>query len=69
MSHRRACDLDALERANLIRQTEIGGTLDESLLLKLATAAFALDVRRRRFVYRAGDVADALFLLTRGRVK
>ncbi|MDQ3585599.1 MAG: Crp/Fnr family transcriptional regulator [Acidobacteriota bacterium] len=69
MSHRRACDLNALDRANLIQQTEIGSTLDESLLLKLATAAFALDVRRRRFVYRAGDVADALFLLTRGRVK
>jgi CRP/FNR family cyclic AMP-dependent transcriptional regulator len=69
MSQRRACDLTPQDRANIIRHSEIGQRLAEPLLQRLATAATALDIRRRRFIYRAGDTPDALYLIARGRVK
>jgi CRP-like cAMP-binding protein len=69
MSQRRACDLTPQDRANIIRHSEIGLRLGEALLQRLATAATALDIRRRRFIYRAGDTPDALYLIARGRVK
>lgn len=69
MLQRRACDLTTQDRANIIRQSEIGSRLTEPVLARLAAAAVALDVRRRRFVYRAGDTPDALYLIARGRVK
>ena len=65
----RACDLTVTDRANIIRQSEIGSRLIEPLLLRLAAVSTALDVRRRAFVYRAGDKPDALYLIARGRVK
>jgi CRP/FNR family cyclic AMP-dependent transcriptional regulator len=69
MSYRRACDLSPQARAEIIRQSEIGACLDEEMTLQLARGASASDVRRRRFVYRHGDVADALYVVARGRVK
>ena len=69
MPHRRACDMTASDRAEIIRQTEIGATLSEELLKLLAAESVAVDFRRRRFVYRKGDPADSLYLITRGRVK
>ncbi len=69
MPQRRACDLTVTDRADIIRHSEIGPRLPEPLLLSLAAAATAWDVRRRRFVYRAGDKPDALYLIARGRVK
>ncbi|MBA3715363.1 MAG: Crp/Fnr family transcriptional regulator [Pyrinomonadaceae bacterium] len=69
MSHRRACDLTADERAEIIRQSDIGARLDEALLAQLADTAAAIDYRRRRFIYRRSDVADTLYLIARGRVK
>ncbi|MFL6229889.1 MAG: Crp/Fnr family transcriptional regulator [Pyrinomonadaceae bacterium] len=69
MPHRRACDLTAAERAEIIRHSEIGVGLAEDLIRQLAASSGALDLRRRRFVYRAGDVADAVYLVARGRVK
>src|SRR3712207_4769017 len=69
MSLRRACDLSAEERAEIIRQSEVGTRLSPAVLVRLAHASTALDFRRRRFVYRAGDPADALYVLGRGRVK
>ncbi|HEV3469378.1 MAG TPA: Crp/Fnr family transcriptional regulator [Pyrinomonadaceae bacterium] len=69
MSHRRACDLPPQARAEIIRDSEIGARLDEETTLLLARAASALDVRRRRFIYRRGDVADALYVVAQGRVK
>lgn len=69
MPHRRACDLTTAERAEILRRSEIGERLAEDLLLQLAAAATALDLRRRRFVYRAGDAAEALYVVARGRVK
>jgi CRP-like cAMP-binding protein len=69
MSHRRACDLTTTDRAEIIRQSEIGADLDEETRLGLARGAAGVDVRRRRFVYRRGDVADALYVVVRGRIK
>ncbi len=69
MSHRRACTLPASDRAEIIRQSEIGASLDEETLTRLAEASKGFDFRRRRFVYRAGDVADSLYVIADGRVK
>ena len=69
MQLKRACDLSAEDRQEIIRQSEIGMRLGQPVLALLAGRSTALDFRRRRFVYRAGDPADALYLLARGRVK
>jgi CRP/FNR family transcriptional regulator len=69
MPQRRAADLTAEDRVRIIRQTEVAVGLDETTLGRLALAASALDVRRRRFIYRRGDEADAVYLIARGRVK
>ena len=69
MSHRRAHDLTQRDRAEIIRRSEIGPSLDEAALMLLAAHATAVDVRRRRYVYRKGDTADALYLIAAGRVK
>ncbi|HYG08991.1 MAG TPA: cyclic nucleotide-binding domain-containing protein, partial [Pyrinomonadaceae bacterium] len=69
MPHRRACDLTVADRADIIRQSEIAAGLDEAMVAKLASSSTAIDFRRRRFVYRDGDIADALYLIARGRVK
>jgi CRP/FNR family transcriptional regulator, cyclic AMP receptor protein len=69
MSHRRACDLTDRDRAEIIRRSEIGPSLDAEVLALLAAASTAVDYRRRRLVYRTGDTADALFLIAEGRVK
>jgi CRP-like cAMP-binding protein len=69
MPHRRACDLSDAERAEAIRNSEIGADLSDETVARLAAVAAAYDFRRRRFVYRAGDAADALYLVARGRVK
>ncbi|MGI9104861.1 MAG: Crp/Fnr family transcriptional regulator [Pyrinomonadaceae bacterium] len=69
MPHRRACDLSAADRTDIIRQSEIAAALDEALIVKLAAVSTAIDFRRRRFIYRDGDMADTLYLIARGRVK
>lgn len=69
MPPKRACDFSAEERAEMIRQTDWSARLGERLISRLATSATCLDFRRRRFIYRAGDTADALYLIARGRVK
>jgi CRP/FNR family transcriptional regulator len=69
MSHRRASDLTAAERAAILRHSEVGPALPEETLALLAGGSEAVDFRRRRFIYRRGDVADALYCIARGRVK
>lgn len=69
MSHRRADDQMIPARVEIIRQSEIGRGLDDETALLLARGTVYADVRRRRFVYRRGDVADALYVVARGRVK
>jgi CRP/FNR family cyclic AMP-dependent transcriptional regulator len=69
MSAKRACDLNVEERAGIIRQSDFGSTLSEQLLARLASASAAYDYRRRRFIYRSGAEADALYVIDRGRIK
>jgi CRP/FNR family cyclic AMP-dependent transcriptional regulator len=69
MSHRRACHMSAAERAEIISESEVGASLGAEMLALLADGSEAVDFRRRRFIYRRGDVADALYVIARGRVK
>src|ERR1044072_6691995 len=66
---KRARDLSAEDRAELIRRLEFGSTLDDSLVADLARSSVVLDFRRRRFVYRAGQRAGCLYAIARGRIK
>jgi len=66
---RRAQDLTATDRATIVRQLEFGASLGDQTVSQFAECSAVLDVRRRRFVYRAGDQADALFAIVSGRIK
>jgi len=68
-STRRARDLSADEKANLVRTLDFGPSLTEEAVRIFAEVSTVIDVRRRRFVYRAGDSAEALFAVVRGRIK
>ena len=66
---RRARDLTVADRRQVIEQLGFGRELNDPALAHLAEASSALDVGRRRFIYRAGDPADAVFLIAEGRIK
>ena len=66
---KRARDLTASDRADIIRQLEFGSSLNDSLVSDLANSSVVLDFRRRRFVYRAGEPADCLYAIIHGRIK
>jgi CRP-like cAMP-binding protein len=69
MPPKRACDFSIEDRAEIIRQTDWSARLPESLIARLAASSVCFDYRRRRFIYRADDAADALYVIARGRVK
>ena len=69
MPHKRACDLAAGDRTEIIRQLEFGAGLGEALVKTLPEKSTVIDYRRRRFIYRAGEEATALYVVVRGRVK
>ena len=66
---RRPQDLTSVERTAIIRQLEFGFSLSDQTAADFADNSTIIDVRRRRFVYRAGDGADALYAIVRGRIK
>ena len=66
---RRANDLRPIDRAEIIKGLEFGSSLRENLVTSFADCSLVSEVRRRRFVYRAGDEADALFAIVKGRIK
>ena len=66
---RRAPDLSPTDRAKIINNLEFGLSLGESIVTSFADCSLVCDVRRRRFVYRAGDRADALYAIVKGRIK
>jgi len=66
---KRARDLSAEDRRRLLNQLEWGRNLSEVALDRLIHGGIALDFRRRRFIYRAGDPSDSLYAILRGRVK
>jgi CRP/FNR family transcriptional regulator, cyclic AMP receptor protein len=69
MQPKRANALSAADLATIIRQLDFGSTLSDQLVSHLASSAVALDLRRRRFVYRAGDPADSLYAIVHGTIK
>ena len=69
MQPKRANALSAADLATIIQQLDFGSTLSDQLISQLAGSAVALDLRRRRFVYRAGDPADSLYAIVHGTIK
>jgi CRP/FNR family transcriptional regulator, cyclic AMP receptor protein len=68
-SSRRAHDLSPADRAAVIRQLEFGARLSDAIVSRLAENSVVFDIRRRRFVYRAGEEASALYAIVKGRIK
>ena len=66
---RRAQDLTSADRATIIRQLEFAASLSDEIVAQFAECSMVMDVRRRRFVYRAGEQADALYAIVKGRLK
>lgn len=69
MPAKRACDLTLDERAAIIRHSDFGSSLSEPALVQLALSSSAYDYRRRRFIYKSGDEANALYVIGHGRIK
>ncbi|MBC8031553.1 MAG: Crp/Fnr family transcriptional regulator [Pyrinomonadaceae bacterium] len=66
---KRAHNLSPTDRAAVIKSLEFGSNLSESVATSFADCSVVCDVNRRRFVYRAGDEADALYAIVSGRIK
>ncbi len=66
---RRAHNLGPADRAAMIDRLDFGSGLSDNITNSLANDSIVCEVRRRRFVYRAGDQADALYAIVRGRIK
>jgi CRP/FNR family cyclic AMP-dependent transcriptional regulator len=66
---KRARDLTLEDRRELLNQLDWGNSLSDASLNRLTQSCDALDFRRRRFIYRAGDPADSIFAIAQGRVK
>jgi CRP/FNR family transcriptional regulator len=66
---RRAQSLTATDRTEIVGGLEFGSSLRPETVAQLAENSQVMEIRRRRFVYRAGDVADALYAIVAGRIK
>lgn len=66
---RRPRDLSPADRARIIRQLEFGASLSELTVADIAGSSTVIEARRRRFVYRAGEQADSLYVIVKGRIK
>lgn len=62
-------DLSIADRLAIIRNLEFGADLADAISVKLAEQARVVEFRRRRFIYRASEEADALFAVIKGRIK
>src|SRR5688500_18791591 len=67
--NRRARNLTTEERAAMLMQLEFGSRLRRELVERIAASSTTVEARRRRFVYRAGEQADALYVIVKGRIK
>jgi CRP-like cAMP-binding protein len=66
---RRAHKLTAEDRADMLLQLEFGSRLSKDLVVRIAGSSTVVEARRRRFIYRAGEEADALYAIVKGRIK
>ena len=65
----RARNLSMADHLALVRALEFGGDLVPAVSAKLAEHSRVVEFRRRRFIYRAAEQADALFAIIKGRIK
>lgn len=65
----RAHNLTSADRATIVRELAFGSSLSERVVSQIADCSIVSEVRRRRFVYRAGDQADSLYAIVKGRIK
>ena len=68
-SNRRSRNLTAEERAAMLTQLEFGSRLSRELIARIGAASTVVEARRRKFIYRAGEEADALYAIVKGRIK
>jgi CRP-like cAMP-binding protein len=66
---KRARDLTIQDRMELVRRLAFGSSLSEHIVADLASSSVLVEAPRRRFVYRAGEPADCLYAIVRGRIK
>lgn len=66
---RRAHQLAPADRATMLRELEFGSNLSDRILANFVECSSVLEARRRRFIYRAGEQADALYAIVKGRIK
>lgn len=66
---RRAQKASLEDRAAMLRKLEFGARLSDELVVRLAAGSTVIEARRRRFIYRAGEQADAVYAIVRGRIK
>ena len=57
------------DRLAVVRSLEFGAGLVPAVSAKLAEHSRVVEFRRRRFIYRAAEQADALFAIIKGRIK
>jgi CRP/FNR family transcriptional regulator, cyclic AMP receptor protein len=62
-------ELTIADRLRVIRDLEFGTDLADAVIATIAEQSRVVEFRRRRFIYRAADEADALFAIIRGRIK
>lgn len=66
---RRPHQLTPADRAMMLRELEFGSSLSDRIVANFAECSSVLEARRRRFIYRAGEQADALYVIVKGRIK
>jgi len=66
---KRGRDLTLEDRMELVRRLPFGSSLTDRIVADLAANSNVVDALRRRFVYRAGEPADCLYAIVRGRIK
>ncbi len=53
----------------MLRRLEFSSNLSQALVARLADCSTVIEGRRRKFIYRAGEQADALYAIVKGRIK
>lgn len=66
---RRPPPLTPEDRLSMLQELEFSSNLSEPILAEFAARSVVIEARRRRFVYRGGEQADALFAIVKGRIK
>jgi len=66
---RRSPQLTPADRVTIIRKLDFGSSLNDETVSQFAEHSSVVEFRRRRFVYRAGEDADSLYAIVRGRIK